>query len=132
MVIQSARRDWLQTQLDPDRAPAPAHPGGYRGRCAGQDPKGRAPRARTARQDRLQAELAAAPEAHQPLLHPNLAEVYRSKVAALHDALTDEVMRDEAFELIRSLLEKIVLVPDGEELRIEIHGELAGILYQPH
>ena len=35
---------------------------------------------------------------------------------------------DEAFELIRSLLDKIVLVPEGEELRIEIHGELAGIL----
>ena len=49
-------------------------------------------------------------------------------MAALHDALTDEVMRDEAFELIRSLLDKIVIVPEGEELRIEIHGELAGIL----
>ena len=36
-------------------------------------------------------------------------------------------MRDEAFELIRSLLDKIVLVPEGEELRIEIHSELAGI-----
>jgi hypothetical protein len=35
-------------------------------------------------------------------------------------------MRDEAFELIRSLLDKIVLVPEGEELQLEIHGELAG------
>ena len=80
------------------------------------------------RQDRLQAELAAAPEAQQPLLHPNLAKVYRSKVAALHDALADEVTQDEALELIRSLVDKIVLVPEGDELRIQIHGQLAGIL----
>jgi hypothetical protein len=44
------------------------------------------------------------------------------------EAVADEAMRDEAFELIRSLLDKIVLVPEGEELRIEIRGELAGIL----
>jgi site-specific DNA recombinase len=81
-----------------------------------------------ARQEQLEAEIAAAPEAQQPLLHPNLAEIYRQKVAALAEALADEAMRDEAFELIRSLLDRIVLVPEGEELRIEIHGELAGIL----
>ena len=80
------------------------------------------------RQEQLLAELAAAPEAQQPLLHPNLAEVYRTKVAALQNALTDEVMRDEAFELNRSLVDNIVLMPDGDELRIQIHGELAGIL----
>jgi hypothetical protein len=74
------------------------------------------------------AELAAAPEGQQPLLHPNLAEIYRQKVAALAEALADETMQDEGFELIRSLLDEIVLVPEGEELRIEIHGELAGIL----
>ena len=81
-----------------------------------------------ARQEQLEAEIAATTEEQQPLLHPNLAEVYRQKVAALAEALADEAMRDEAFELIRSLLDKIVLVPEGAELRIEIHGELAGIL----
>jgi site-specific DNA recombinase len=81
-----------------------------------------------ARQEQLEAEMAAAPEGQQPLLHPNLAEIYRQKVAALAEALADEAMRDEAFELIRSLLDRIVLVPESEELRIEIHGELAGIL----
>jgi DNA invertase Pin-like site-specific DNA recombinase len=84
------------------------------------------------RQEQLEAEIAAAPDAHQPLMHPNLAETYRRKVAALAEALADDAMRDEAFELIRSLLDKIVLVPEGEELRIEIHGELAGILELCH
>jgi hypothetical protein len=81
-----------------------------------------------ARQDQIEAELAAAPESRQPLLHPNLAEVYRQKVAALQAALATEASREEAFELIRSLIDKVVLVPEGEELRIEVHGELAGIL----
>jgi hypothetical protein len=81
-----------------------------------------------ARQEQLEAEIAATPDAQQPLLHPNLAEIYRQKVAALAEALADEAMRDEAFELIRSLLDRIVLVPEGEELRMEMHGALAGIL----
>jgi site-specific DNA recombinase len=72
-----------------------------------------------ARQEQTEAELAAAPD---------LAQVYRRKVAALAEALAAEAIRDEAFELIRSLLDKIVLVPEGEELRLEIHGDLAGIL----
>jgi hypothetical protein len=35
---------------------------------------------------------------------------------------------DEAMELIRSLIEVIVLVPDHGSLRIEVRGELAAIL----
>ena len=35
--------------------------------------------------------------------------------------------RDEAFDLIRSLIDEIRLVPDAGVLRIEIKGELAGI-----
>jgi hypothetical protein len=80
------------------------------------------------RQDQLKAELAAAPEPKQTRLHPGLAEVYRSKVAALHEALADETSRDEAFELIRSLIDKVVVTPAKGEVHIDLHGELAGIL----
>ena len=68
------------------------------------------------------------PESVEPFLHPNLAEVYRAKVANLHTALNAEDTKTEAFELIRSLVEKIVLTPDAGELRIDLYGELAGIL----
>ena len=80
-----------------------------------------------ARQAKLERVLAvsAAPE---PLIHPNLAEIYRQKVAALHEALADPTSRDEAFDTIRSLIEEIRLVPENGELRIEIRGELGGIL----
>jgi site-specific DNA recombinase len=80
------------------------------------------------RQDQLKIELAAAPEAEPTRLHPNLAEIYRSKVAALHEALADEASRDEAFELIRSLIDKVVVTPTEGDLHIDLHGELAGIL----
>jgi hypothetical protein len=65
--------------------------------------------------------------------HPNLAEVYRQKVAELHAALEDETLRDEGFELIRSLIEKVVVTPVEGELQIDLHGEFAGIftLCQP-
>jgi site-specific DNA recombinase len=80
-----------------------------------------------ARQAELDRVLAVA-TAPAPLIHPNLAEVYRQKVATMHEALHDAGSRDEAFDVIRSLIEEIRLVPVEGELRIEIKGELAGIL----
>ena len=80
-----------------------------------------------ARQAELERVLAIA-TAQAPLIHPNLAEVYRQKVAAMHEALHDTASRDEAFDVIRSLIDEIRLVPADGELRIEIRGELAGIL----
>lgn len=63
-----------------------------------------------------------------PLLHPNLAETYRRKVAALRDTLGGPNGNSEAIELIRSLVEAIMLTPENGRLRIDIKGELAGIL----
>jgi site-specific DNA recombinase len=80
-----------------------------------------------ARQLLLQRDLAEA-AAPVPLLHPNLAELYRQRVERLHEALRDDDTRDEAFELIRSLIDEIRLVPEDGRLRLELRGELAGIL----
>ncbi len=79
------------------------------------------------RQDELTTLLATA-EQPEPLIHPNLAEVYRRKVAALHVALQCDETRLEAAEIIRSLVDEIVLTPENGELRIDLRGELAGIL----
>ena len=81
-----------------------------------------------ARQHDLEAELAAGPENAKPLIHPNLAEVYRQKVADLHAALYDEATEDEAFDLIRTLIEAIVLTPENGTLRVDLRGDLAAIL----
>ena len=80
-----------------------------------------------AKRDLLERQVAGAKEP-EPLLHPNLAELYRKHVAALVQALDSEDTRPEAMDVIRSLIEAIVLVPDNGVLRIELRGELAGIL----
>ena len=80
-----------------------------------------------AREDELNAQLANQP-AREPALHPNLAEVYREKVAALHTALADPRTKDEAFGIIRTLIDEVRLIPENGQLRIEIRGALAGIL----
>src|SRR5512144_481996 len=61
-------------------------------------------------------------------LHPNLSAVYTEKVTRLADALNAPESKAEAGEIIRSLIERIVLTPEGERLKAELHGDLAGIL----
>jgi site-specific DNA recombinase len=62
-----------------------------------------------------------------PRLHPNIAEAYRGKVAELNAALEADDA-GPARELIRGLVEAIVLVPEDGKLRVEVRGELAAIL----
>ena len=57
-----------------------------------------------------------------------MAEVYRSKIVALHLALNDEATRGEATDILRSLIDTILLTPGDGELQIELRGNLAGIL----
>ena len=64
----------------------------------------------------------------KPLLHPNLAELYRTKVAGLVTFLTDDEADPEAVNLIRSLVEEITLTPENGELRVDLKGDLAAIL----
>ena len=75
----------------------------------------------------LETRLAAAPEPI-PRLHPNLAEVYRKKVANLADALNEENTPSEAAEAIRGLIDEIRLVPKDGDLKIELYGELAALI----
>jgi hypothetical protein len=76
---------------------------------------------------RLMATLNAAPE-DQPLLHPNLAAIYRSRIENLEAALRHPSEGREAFEIVRSLVEEVRIVPGSGELALELRGQLAGIL----
>ena len=75
----------------------------------------------------IEQELATepAPPIH---LHPNLAEIYRKQVENLTEALNADETRQEAGEIIRGLIDEIRLVPDGDELRTHLKGELAEML----
>jgi DNA invertase Pin-like site-specific DNA recombinase len=80
-----------------------------------------------ARRHDLLAQLQAAPPP-MPRLHPNLAEVYRRKIANLGEALNDEQTRTEAAECIRGLIEQIRLVPEKGRLSVQLFGELAALI----
>ena len=54
--------------------------------------------------------------------------IYRDKVAALHRLLETPDTKDEAMAAIRSLIDRIVLTPEADQLRVDLHGEIAGIL----
>ena len=67
------------------------------------------------------------------LLHPNMAHYYRDQIAQLREALADEHAQAGAADIIRKLVDKVVLMPVADEegrksLTIDLHGHLAGIL----
>ncbi|MGO4389578.1 hypothetical protein AB4Y85_18805, partial [Microvirga sp. 2YAF29] len=62
------------------------------------------------------------------MARPNLAAVYRRKVEELENLLEDTEHKDDAMELIRSLIETIVLTPKEGGLDADLHGDQARIL----
>jgi len=75
----------------------------------------------------LQNQLESTP-APMPRLHPNLAEVYRRKVANLAEALNEENTRADAAQTIQELIEEVRLVPENGTLKIELFGQLAALI----
>ena len=77
------------------------------------------------------ARLEALPvEAALPAIHPNLARLYRDKVARLEQELADPEIAAEAKSVLRSLIKTIKVTPGTKrgEVALELHGELAAIL----
>jgi DNA invertase Pin-like site-specific DNA recombinase len=79
------------------------------------------------RREELESQLKVADEP-PPLLHPSMADLYRSKVEELASALQREDTRLEASEMLRGLIDSIVLTPEEGQLRIELRGNLAAML----
>jgi DNA invertase Pin-like site-specific DNA recombinase len=65
------------------------------------------------------------------MLHPSMAEYYRQEVGQLISSLNQPETRSEAAQLLRKLIDKILLTPNdtGDALRVDLHGDLAGILH---
>jgi site-specific DNA recombinase len=80
---------------------------------------------------RLAAQLADLPEPEPITLHPGLADTYARTIADLVTALNADDTRDEAADILRGLIEKIVLTPDPTAPNghsIELFGQLGAIL----
>ena len=80
------------------------------------------------KQSALQESLAKAP-ADVPDLHPNIAELYRRKVARLSEALDHPEDRYEAMDAIRQLVSRVVLTPGAKrgEVHAILHGDIVAI-----
>ncbi|WP_376964582.1 hypothetical protein ABNQ39_27650 [Azospirillum sp. A26] len=81
------------------------------------------------------AQLLAAPQEPDAvlpsvLLHPQLSDLYRRKVEALEAALAGGEDSAEAMEMVRIMIDRVVLTPSpaGAGLNAGLHGELAGVL----
>ena len=83
--------------------------------------------ANAARREELKAKLAAADEP-PPLLHPEMARIYRAKVTELARALQEPDSRSEATEALRGLVDAIVLTPDQarRDASDRVEGESGG------
>ena len=65
-------------------------------------------------------------EPQLPALHPNMAEVFRHKATMLAEGLEHEDHRDSAREALRGFVERIV-IPPGDEL-LKVVGNLGAML----
>jgi DNA invertase Pin-like site-specific DNA recombinase len=83
------------------------------------------------RRSTLETELKAPAASAPPRLHPNLAEIYRDRVAKLHDALQSPDGGRAALEAVRELIERIEVRPatDGTGLEIELIGAIAAMVW---
>lgn len=80
-----------------------------------------------ARKIELQQELVST-DKPVTLLHPNMANIYRERIEELHVTLNNDEVKAEAVEIIRSLVDAIVITPEEGTTAIELQGSLAGIL----
>jgi site-specific DNA recombinase len=66
----------------------------------------------------------------RPFFIPRWRTFYRERVGALHEALEDdtEATRLKAGEILRSLVKAIILAPEVGGLKIDVRGDLAGVL----
>ena len=64
------------------------------------------------------------------LFHPSMSLQYQAEIGRLIETLNSEKSRSEASELMRSLINKIVLTPNsaGTELTIDLFRDLVGVL----
>jgi site-specific DNA recombinase len=74
-------------------------------------------------------ELSMQTEKDKIVLHPNIGELYARKIGNLKSLIQNDNTKHQATEIIRSLIEKIVVSPTGQRGKsaVVLHGALASI-----
>ncbi|MGQ3488081.1 recombinase family protein [Roseovarius pacificus] len=87
------------------------------------------------RLEQMEADLRAldetlkAPAPSPVRLHPNLSEHYRSKVRALAETLSDPEIRTAALDIIRGLIERVIVTVDADgQVLLELHGAITAMV----
>ena len=82
----------------------------------------------------LTRELSMQTEEDKIVLHPNIGELYARKIGDLKSLLQNEATKHQATEIIRSLIETIVVSPTDQrgKSNVVLHGTLASILAYAH
>ena len=80
-----------------------------------------------ARKATLEAERAAT-NTVPPLLHPNMAELWRAEITELRSALTEDRCDPDARQAVRNMVEEIRLTPRDGVLAVDVKGNLAAML----
>ncbi len=75
----------------------------------------------------LETEISNAPPP-APILHPNLAQLYRRKIENLHASLDNDNSRTEAAEILRGLVESIKIRNLDDGFEIELVGEIVNMI----
>jgi len=66
----------------------------------------------------------------KPLLHPNLAQIYRDRVADLETLLAHDTLSTDAMDRLRALIDEVVLTPTRyHQLDITLKGDIVAMLY---
>ena len=78
----------------------------------------------------LTRELSLQTEDDKIVFHPNIGELYARKIGDLKSLIQDDTTKHQATEIIRSLIEKIVVSPTSQrgKSNVVLHGALASIL----
>ena len=82
-----------------------------------------------AKEDELKARVSHAPE-DIPVIHPNVADIYRRRIERLTEALHHPDDAREAAEALREVIDRIVLNPGAKrgDLDVTLHGDFGTIL----
>jgi DNA invertase Pin-like site-specific DNA recombinase len=61
-------------------------------------------------------------------VHPNLAKLYREKVENLAKSLADDEIRDASAEILRSLIDAVIVTPKGSGHEVLVKGEIGRLV----
>jgi hypothetical protein len=79
------------------------------------------------RKEEMEQQISSTPPP-APVLHPNLAELYRRRVESLHESLNKADNRTEATKILRGLVESIRVHNLDDGLQIELVGEITNMI----